>query len=97
MVLKSNDARGRAGADRPAPVFQGGIVKVRMRHQMSGTRDGVDWPAPGGEIDLPDGEAAALCAQGMAEPAGAPDAGGEGEPEKATAPAAEKRARARKS
>lgn len=95
MVLKSGDAQGRAL--RPVPAPKGGIVKVRMRHQMSGTRDGVDWPAPGGEIDLPDAEAAALCAQGMAVPVGVPDAGGEGEPEKAAAPAAERRARARKS
>ena len=75
MVLKSDDAQRRAPG-RPAAAPKGGIVKVRMRHQMSGTRDGADWPAPGGEIDLPDAEAAALCAQGMAEPVGVPDAGG---------------------
>lgn len=97
MALTTQNVRGQAGADRPAPVFQGGTVKVRMRYQMSGTRDGADWPAPGETVELSDGEAAALCAQGMAEPAGAPDAAGDGEPEKATAPAAEKRARARKS
>ncbi len=33
---------------------------------MSGTRDGVDWPARGGECDLPAGEAADLIAAGYA-------------------------------
>jgi hypothetical protein len=41
-------------------------MKVTMRVQMSGTRDGVDWPAPGESISLPDDEAAQLLAQGMA-------------------------------
>lgn len=43
-------------------------MRVRMRHKVSGTRDGVEWPAPGGEIVLPDDEAVALCSQGMADP-----------------------------
>ena len=40
---------------------------VTMRRQISGTRDGVDWPAPGETIDLPDDEAATLIALGHAE------------------------------
>lgn len=43
-------------------------MKVRMEIQITGTRNGVRWPAPGGEVDLPDGEAADLCAQGFAVP-----------------------------
>ncbi|GAA4849716.1 hypothetical protein GCM10023403_10600 [Pseudonocardia benzenivorans] len=43
-------------------------MRVRMKHQISGTRDGVEWPAPGEEIDLPDDEAAAVCHTGMGEP-----------------------------
>lgn len=40
---------------------------VTMRRQISGTRDGVDWPAPGETIDVPDDEAATLIALGHAE------------------------------
>jgi hypothetical protein len=40
---------------------------VTMRRQISGTRDGVDWPAPGGTIDVPDDEAATLIQLGHAE------------------------------
>jgi len=40
---------------------------VTMRRQISGTRDGVDWPAPGETIDVPDDEAAGLIALGHAE------------------------------
>lgn len=39
---------------------------VTMRRQISGTRDGVDWPAPGETIDVPDDEAATLIALGHA-------------------------------
>ncbi len=39
---------------------------VTMRRQISGTRDGVDWPAPGETIDVPDEEAASLIALGHA-------------------------------
>lgn len=39
-----------------------------MKMQITGTRDGVRWPAPGGEVDLPDHEAAKLCANGFADP-----------------------------
>lgn len=41
-------------------------MRVTMRGDISGTRDGVDWPARGGFVDLPDDEAAQLVANGMA-------------------------------
>ena len=43
-------------------------MRVQMRRVITGTRDGVEWPPPGGEIDLPDDEGAHLCAVGMAVP-----------------------------
>ena len=43
-------------------------MKVRMKIQITGTRNAVRWPAPGGVVELPDGEAADLCSQGYAEP-----------------------------
>lgn len=48
-------------------------MRVKMRGQISGTRDGKDWPAPGEVIDLPDAEAVQLIGQHMAEPAGDDD------------------------
>jgi hypothetical protein len=57
-------------------------VKVRMRVGLSGTRDGVQWPARGSVIDLPDAEAADYCAAGMAEPVAVFD----GDEEKAVVP-----------
>lgn len=41
-------------------------MKVQMIAQMSGTRDGQDWPKPGEVIDLPGEEAAALLASKLA-------------------------------
>jgi hypothetical protein len=41
-------------------------MNVTMKVQISGTRDGQDWPAPGTSIDLPDDEAAQLLALGLA-------------------------------
>jgi hypothetical protein len=41
-----------------------------MLHDRSGPRwDGQDWPPAGGEIDVPDDEAIALCEHGLAVPA----------------------------
>lgn len=40
---------------------------VRMRGDISGSRNGQDWPRKGGTIDLPDDEARALIANRMAE------------------------------
>lgn len=62
-------------------------MKVRMKIQITGTRDGVRWPGVGGEIDLPDHEAMRLCANGRAEPVEDRDAG----VEKAVTPQPEKR------
>ncbi|HQV83798.1 MAG TPA: hypothetical protein PLX57_11895 [Ornithinibacter sp.] len=62
-------------------------MKVRMKIQLTGTRNGVRWPAPGGEVTLPDNEGADLCAAGLAEPVAE-----QSQPETATAPRAEKRA-----
>lgn len=61
-------------------------MRVRMKVQISGTRDGQEWPAGGGEVELPDEEGAHLCASGLAVPLADGD-----EPETATAPEAEKR------
>lgn len=41
-------------------------MRVSMRVQITGTRDGVDWPRPGGEVDLPDGEARSMVSAGLA-------------------------------
>lgn len=41
-------------------------MRVRMKATLSGTRDGVDWPKPGGCVDLPEDEAAHLVAAGLA-------------------------------
>lgn len=43
-------------------------MKVRMRVGISGTRNGQDWPPPGGLLDVDDDEGAQLCAGGLAEP-----------------------------
>nr|MDT0658031.1 hypothetical protein [Micromonospora sp. DSM 115978] len=43
-------------------------MRVRMKGQISGSRNGVPWPPKGGVIDLPDDEAAQLCDAGMATP-----------------------------
>lgn len=43
-------------------------MRVRMKIRIMGSRDGVRWPAIGGEVDLPDHEAAKMCASGFAEP-----------------------------
>lgn len=41
-------------------------MKVKMIVSITGTRDGQDWPAAGGSIDLPDAEASELIAAGLA-------------------------------
>lgn len=43
-------------------------MKVRMKGDVSGSRNGVPWPPRGGTVDLPDDEAADLCRIGLAEP-----------------------------
>lgn len=41
-------------------------MKVVLAVQISGTRDGKEWPAPGTEVDLPEAEARDLVASGQA-------------------------------
>jgi hypothetical protein len=43
-------------------------MRVKMNVQITGNRNGAYWPAPGGEIDLPDVEGAKMCAAGYASP-----------------------------
>jgi hypothetical protein len=43
-------------------------VKIRMKADISGARNGRPWPRRGDTIDVPDGEGADLCAAGIAEP-----------------------------
>lgn len=44
------------------------MAEVKMIQQISGTRNGVDWPAPGETVDVPEWEAADLVSNGFAEP-----------------------------
>lgn len=41
-------------------------MRVRMTVQITGTRDGVDWPRPGGVVDMPELEASDLVGAGLA-------------------------------
>jgi len=41
-------------------------MQVKMIAQLTGTRDGEDWPRVGATIDLPDAEAADLVMNGYA-------------------------------
>lgn len=47
-------------------------MKIRMRVEITGTRDGIEWPGIGAEIVVPDDEGAHLCSVGMAEPIAEP-------------------------
>jgi hypothetical protein len=42
-------------------------MRVMMKVQLSGTRNGQPWPGKGETMELPDDEAAQMCASGMAE------------------------------
>lgn len=59
---------------------------VRIKGDLSGTRNGERWPRRGETIDLPPAEAAELCAIGMAERVADDDV-----MERAVAPRVEKR------
>lgn len=50
-------------------------MKVRMKVDVSGNRDGQSWPPRGGVIDLPDEEGVQLCSNGMAVPVSSKDEG----------------------
>lgn len=43
-------------------------MKIRMKADISGSRNGKPWPRRGETIDVPDAEGADLCASGIAEP-----------------------------
>jgi len=42
-------------------------MKVRMVARITGLRNGVEWPAPGEEMDLPDNEAETMLEVGAVE------------------------------
>jgi hypothetical protein len=60
-------------------------MRIRMRVDISGTRNGVDWPRRGEVVEVDDAEGAHMCANGQAEPVV------EDRVETATAPVAEQR------
>jgi hypothetical protein len=65
-------------------------VKVRMKFQITGTRNGLRWPEAGGVVDLPASEANDLLGLGYADRvADEPEVA---KPAKAVARKAEKRA-----
>jgi hypothetical protein len=43
-------------------------MKVRLLVVLTGTRDGIDWPARGEVVDLPQSEAEHMIAVGQAAP-----------------------------
>ncbi len=46
-------------------------MRVKLKADISGDRDGRPWPARGEEIEVPDEEGASLCANDLAEPVAA--------------------------
>lgn len=44
-------------------------MRVRLTCQISGTRNGLSWPAPGAVVSLPDHEAESMISLGLAVPA----------------------------
>lgn len=42
-------------------------MRVQMVVQISGARDGADWPAPGGVLEVPAAEGAELVSNGFAK------------------------------
>lgn len=72
-------------------------MKIRMLVEKTGPRHDTQyghraWPAPGGEIDVPDEEGAELCARGEAAPVAQKDA----DVEKRAEPKAEQGSKAAK-
>lgn len=47
-------------------------MRIRMKVNLSGTRNGEDWPRAGEITDIPTGEAQHLVASGIAEDATGP-------------------------
>ena len=48
------------------------MATIKMLANISGTRDGVEWPEMGGTTDVPDTDAEALAAAGLAHVIDAP-------------------------
>jgi hypothetical protein len=48
-------------------------MRIALIHAMSGTRNGIDWPAVGTPFEVPDDEAELLVRIGMARPFGDED------------------------
>lgn len=48
-------------------------MRVRMLRHITGSRNGVEWPLTGGEVDLPEAEATELVANGYAEAVTGPE------------------------
>lgn len=70
MATTKQSLQGEAQTPEPEP--QTGPVRVAMLAQISGTRDGAEWPAVGGEIELPADEANQLIKSFLARPVKAP-------------------------
>ncbi|MGW4886911.1 hypothetical protein [Streptomyces murinus] len=66
-------------------------MKIRMKTDVSGSRDGQPWPRRGSTLEVPDAEGADLCKAGIAEPVAKKDAEAV---EKATPPDAEEQRQA---
>ncbi|WDO09955.1 hypothetical protein ME763_32210 [Streptomyces murinus] len=49
-------------------------MKIRMKTDVSGSRDGQPWPRRGSTLEVPDAEGADLCKAGIAEPVAKKDA-----------------------
>lgn len=49
-------------------------MKIRMKADISGSRNGQPWPRRGVTVEVPDEEGADLCAAGLAEPVAKKDA-----------------------
>lgn len=43
------------------------MPKIRIRRQVTGTRNGVHWPEPGGIVDVSESDARVLIRHGHAE------------------------------
>ena len=52
-------------------------MKVQIKGDISGSRDGAPWPKRGETMELPDDEGAQLCASGLAVPVSVKDADAE--------------------
>jgi hypothetical protein len=76
MIDATGDRLGVPGRDRPVTrAFhypRRSPMLIKLTTQITGTRDGVDWPAVGETIDVPDSEAADMIAAGLAVEVEAP-------------------------